>query len=117
MKQRTVGNIQVGAIGLGGMPISIEGRPYSARSIATIHAALDSGVTLVDTADAYHIHADDVGHNESLIAQARGRWSGDSPQGLVARKARHLRPGHRSWTVNGDPAYLKQAREASLKRL
>ena len=44
-------------------------RPTSA-SIATIHAALDAGVTLIDTADAYHLHADEVGHNETLIAEA-----------------------------------------------
>src|SRR3954469_16908423 len=117
MKQRTVGNIQVGAIGLGGMPMSIEGRPDSERSTATIHAALDAGVTLIDTADAYHVHADEVGHNETLIAQALASWSGDSSQVLVATKGGHLRPGDGSWTVNGDPAYLKQAAEASLKRL
>jgi len=117
MKQRTIGNVQVGAIGLGGMPMSIEGRPDAARSIATIHAALDAGVSLIDTADAYHIHADEVGHNETLIAQALAAWSGDSSQVLVATKGGHLRPGDGSWTVKGDPAYLKQAAEASLKRL
>lgn len=54
MKQRTIGGQTVSAIGLGGMPMSIEGRPDTRRSIATIHAALDAGVTLIDTADAYH---------------------------------------------------------------
>ena len=44
--------------------------PDESRSLATIHAALDAGVTLIDTADAYHLHADEVGHNESLIAKA-----------------------------------------------
>jgi aryl-alcohol dehydrogenase-like predicted oxidoreductase len=117
MEQRTVGDVQVGAIGLGAMPMSIEGRPDSERSIATIHAALDAGVTLIDTADAYHIHADEVGHNEILIAQALASWSGDTSQVLVATKGGHLRPGDGSWTINGDPAYLKQAAEASLKRL
>ena len=117
MKQRTIGNVQVGAIGLGGMPMSIEGRPDSQRSIDTILAALDAGVTLIDTADAYHIHADEVGHNETLIAQALATWGGDSSAVLVATKGGHQRPGDGSWTVNGDPAYLKQAAEASLKRL
>jgi aryl-alcohol dehydrogenase-like predicted oxidoreductase len=69
MQQRTIGDVQVSAIGLGGMPMSIEGRPDHQRSVATIHAALDAGVTLIDTADAYHLHADEVGHNESLIAR------------------------------------------------
>jgi aryl-alcohol dehydrogenase-like predicted oxidoreductase len=117
MKQRTIGNVQVSAIGLGGMPMSIEGRPDSGRSIDTIVAALDAGVTLIDTADAYHIGADEVGHNESLIAQALATWGGDTSQVLVATKGGHRRPGDGSWNVNGDPAYLKQAAEASLKRL
>jgi aryl-alcohol dehydrogenase-like predicted oxidoreductase len=117
MMQRTIGNRQVGAIGLGGMPMSIEGRPDTARSVATIVAALDAGVTLIDTADAYHIHADEVGHNETLIAQALASWNGDASQVLVATKGGHVRPGDGSWTLNGDPAYLKEAAEASLKRL
>ncbi|WP_225256967.1 aldo/keto reductase [Jidongwangia harbinensis] len=105
------------AVGLGGMPMSIEGRPDHARSISTIIAALDAGVTLIDTADAYHLHADEVGHNETLIAQALAAWNGDASAVLVATKGGHLRPGDGSWTLNGDPAYLKQAAEASLKRL
>jgi aryl-alcohol dehydrogenase-like predicted oxidoreductase len=115
--QRSIGNVQVSAIGLGGMPMSIEGRPDRARSVATIHAALEAGVTLIDTADAYHLHADEVGHNETLIAEALASYGGDTSDVLVATKGGHLRPGDGSWTVNGDPSYLKQACEASLKRL
>ena len=70
MQQRTLADLTVGAIGLGGMPMSIEGRPERGRSVATIHAALDAGVTLIDTADAYHLHADEVGHNEELGTEA-----------------------------------------------
>ena len=57
MQQRSIGGTMVSAIGLGAMPMSIEGRPDEERSIRTIHAALDAGVTLIDTADAYHWHA------------------------------------------------------------
>jgi aryl-alcohol dehydrogenase-like predicted oxidoreductase len=117
MKTRRIADLEVSAIGLGGMPMSIEGRPDEARSIATIHAALDEGVTLFDTADAYHLHADDVGHNESLIAGAIASWGGDTSHVLVATKGGHLRPGDGSWYVDGRPEYLKQAAEASLKRL
>lgn len=117
MQQRTIGTRQVSAIGLGGMPMSIEGRPDEARSIATIHAALDAGVTLIDTADAYHLHADDVGHNEELIARALGSYAGDTSAVLVATKGGHLRPGDGSWTQNGHPDYLKQAAKASARRL
>lgn len=117
MKQRVIGNTQVGAVGLGGMPMSIEGRPDIDRSIRTIHAALDAGVTLIDTADAYHLHADEVGHNETLIAQALAGWGGDASAVLVATKGGHLRPGDGSWTIDGSPAHLRAAVEGSLKRL
>ncbi len=107
----------MGAVGLGGMPMSIEGRPDGDRSVATVVAALEAGVTLIDTADAYHIGADEVGHNETLIASALATWGGDESQVVIATKGGHQRPGDGSWTVEGDPAYLKQAAEASLKRL
>ncbi|MGN6245472.1 MAG: aldo/keto reductase [Motilibacteraceae bacterium] len=117
MQTRRIGDVQVSAIGLGGMPMSIEGRPDEDRSIRTIHAALDAGVTLIDTADAYHQFADEVGHNESLIAKALASYGGDTSEVLVATKGGHLRPGDGSWTLNGDPGWLKQACEDSLKRL
>lgn len=117
MQKRRIGDVEVSAIGLGGMPMSIEGRPDRQRSIETIHAALDAGVTLIDTADAYHRDADDVGHNESLIAEALSSYGSDTSDVLVATKGGHLRPGDGSWTLNGSPAYLRQACEASLKRL
>jgi len=117
MQTRRIGDLAVGAIGLGGMPMSIEGRPDEARSVATIHAALDAGVTLIDTADSYHRDANEVGHNESLIARALASYGGDTSDVLVATKGGHLRPGDGSWTQNGSPDYVKQACEGSLKRL
>jgi aryl-alcohol dehydrogenase-like predicted oxidoreductase len=117
MNKRSIGEIEVSEIGLGGMPMSIEGRPDEDRSVATIHAALDAGVTLIDTADAYHLHADEVGHNETLIARALKSYGGDTSDVLVATKGGHLRPGDGSWTLNGDPAYLKRAAKASAQRL
>ncbi|NUQ87195.1 aldo/keto reductase [Glycomyces sp. MUSA5-2] len=117
MQQRTIGNRQVSAIGLGGMPMSIEGRPGEERSVATIHAALDAGVTLIDTADAYHRDANEVGHNEALIAKALGSYGPGADGVLVATKGGHLRPGDGSWTQDGRPEYLKEAVKASAKRL
>jgi len=116
MQSRRIGDVEVSAIGLGGMPMSIEGRPDEARSLATLHAALDAGVTLIDTADAYHRDAHEVGHNETLIAKALASHDrgGDV---LVATKGGHLRPGDGSWTLDGSPRYLKEACEASLRRL
>ncbi|MGC5563542.1 aldo/keto reductase [Streptomyces sp. FR-108] len=117
MQTRTIGDVRVGAIGLGGMPMSIEGRPDEARSVAAVHAALDEGVTLFDTADAYHRDADEVGHNESLLARAVASYGGDTSDVLIATKGGHLRPGDGSWTLNGSPEYLKKACDASLERL
>ena len=117
MQQRTLGSRTVSAIGIGGMPMSIEGRPDEARSIATIHAALDAGVTLIDTADAYHLHAGEVGHNEELIAKALRTYGGDTSDVLVATKGGHLRPGDGSWTQDGRPEHLLEAAKASAKRL
>jgi aryl-alcohol dehydrogenase-like predicted oxidoreductase len=117
MQTRRIGGTEVSAIGLGGMPMSIEDRPDEQRSIRTIHAALDAGITLIDTADAYHLHAEEVGHNESLIAAALATYGGDTTGVLVATKGGHLRPGDGSWTLNGSPEHLRHAAEASLKRL
>ncbi|MGU3412032.1 aldo/keto reductase [Microbacterium sp. M1A1_1b] len=118
MKQRMIGDTDVSAIGLGGMPMSIEGRPDERRSIATIHAALEAGVTLIDTADAYHLAAhDEVGHNEELIGRAVREYHGVADDVLIATKGGHLRPEAGAWAQNGDPAYLKQAAKASAKRL
>jgi aryl-alcohol dehydrogenase-like predicted oxidoreductase len=117
MRTRSVGGVAVGVIGLGGMPMSIEGRPDEQRSVRTIHAALDAGVTLIDTADAYHLKAGEVGHNEALIARAVAGYGGDTSDVLIATKGGHLRPGDGSWTIDGRPEYIKAACDASLKHL
>ncbi|GIH69567.1 aldo/keto reductase [Sphaerimonospora thailandensis] len=117
MRIRMIGDVPVFAVGLGAMPLSIEGRPDEAQAIATIHAALDAGVTLLDTADSYHWHHDEVGHNERLIARALARYGGDAGGVLIATKGGRGRLGDGSWTVNGDPRHLRRACEASLKRL
>lgn len=117
MHDRSIAGTPVSAIGLGGMPMSIEGRPDEDRSIRTIHAALDAGVTFIDTADAYHYQAGETGHNERLIARALSTYGGDTSEVLVATKGGHVRPGDGSWAVDGSPAHLREAVEASLKAL
>ena len=67
--------------------------PDAERSISTIHAALDAGVTVIDSADAYHRDAGEVGHNKELIARALRSYGGDTSDVLVATKGGHLRPG------------------------
>ncbi|GGS78683.1 oxidoreductase [Planobispora rosea] len=118
MRTRVIGNVNVGAIGLGAMPMSVAGHmPDETQSIRTIHAALDAGVTLIDTADAYTPSADDIGHNERLVAKALALWSGDRDAVLVATKGGHTRTPGDGWDVDGRPVYLRQACERSLKAL
>ncbi|MFC9263137.1 aldo/keto reductase [Streptomyces hydrogenans] len=117
MQYRTLARTAVGAIGLGAMPLSIEHRPDEKRAVATVHAALDAGVTLIDTADSYHWHAGEAGHNELLVARALARYGGDTSHVLVATKGGRGRPGDGSWTVSAAPARLKKAAEASARRL
>jgi len=116
MPTRRLGGLRVSAIGLGEMQLSLAGRPDEARAIRTIHAALDAGVTLIDTADAYCIDQSDFGHGERLVAKALAGWLGDRDRVLVATKGGHIRPGG-AWEVDGRPEYLRQACEASLRAL
>jgi aryl-alcohol dehydrogenase-like predicted oxidoreductase len=115
VQQRRIGDRTVSAIGLGAMPLSTKtDRPSREDAIATIHAALDAGVTLVDTADAYAADESEFGHNESLVAEALA--SRGATDVLVATKGGHTRRGT-DWLLDGSPAYLRRACEASLRRL
>jgi aryl-alcohol dehydrogenase-like predicted oxidoreductase len=116
MPTRRLGGLQVGAIGLGEMPMSLAGRPDEDRSIRTIHAALDAGVTLIDTADAYCLDGSEIGHGERLVRKALDAWPGDRDRVLVATKGGHTREG-REWGLDGRPEHLRQACEASLRAL
>ncbi len=110
---RTIASWSVSDLGLGGMPMSIKGRPSEAESIAVIHAALDGGMTLIDTADVYCIDDDDIGHNERLIAKA---LKGRREQVVVATKGGLERPKG-AWVTNGHPGHLRRACERSLAAL
>ena len=120
MDQRTIGNetvgrVSVGAIGLGAMPLSTKDpRPSPAEAEAVVHAALDAGVTLIDTADAYARDESEFGHNEELVAGALRSYG--RADVLVATKGGHTRRGQ-DWELDGSPAYLRRACEASLRRL
>jgi len=112
---RRIDGTEIFPIGLGAMPMSVEGRPDEERAIRTIHAALDAGVNLIDTADAYCMGEDDFGHNERLIAKALG-GSARRDGVVVATKGGHIRPGG-AWELDGPPEYLRSACEASLRAL
>lgn len=116
MEQRRIGDLDVSAIGLGAMPMSVREHNDEQRGIATIHAALDLGVTLIDTADAYSPDEATFGHNEELVAKALASYGAGSEHVLVATKGGHTRSG-KDWELDGRPEYLRRACEASLRRL
>ena len=102
MKYKQLGNTQISAIGLGAMPLSLSNRPPEADAISVIHKALDLGVTLIDTADAYCRDGLDKHHNESLIAKALQQYSGDTSSVTVATKGGIIRP-YGKWVRDGNP--------------
>jgi aryl-alcohol dehydrogenase-like predicted oxidoreductase len=116
-KTRKLADADVFPIGLGGMPMSLSSRPPEERSIRTIHAALDAGIDFIDTADAYSASDKDFGHNEELIAKAISSQPTRRDGVLIATKGGHTRPGGDAWELDGRPEYIKQACEASLRRL
>jgi aryl-alcohol dehydrogenase-like predicted oxidoreductase len=65
-------------LAMGCMRLSTDPDREEVRALATLHAALDAGVTLLDTADAYCWEAGETGHNERLIARALATWRGDA---------------------------------------
>jgi len=101
---------------MGAMRLSTDPGRDEARGMATLHAALDAGVTLLDTADAYARDATEAGHNERLIARALAAWPGDRSRVRVATKGGLVRPGGR-WIANGRARHLVQACAASLRAL
>jgi aryl-alcohol dehydrogenase-like predicted oxidoreductase len=111
----TVAGRPLSPIGLGCMPLSHPEVAEPARAVATIHAALDAGARLLDTADAY-CPPGDVGHNERVVARALREWGGDRDAVVVATKGGHTRPDGR-WELDGRPEHLRAACEASLRAL
>ncbi len=119
MTSRSIGQYTVSAIGLGAMPFSMGGnvKPSREQAIATVHAALDAGVTLIDTADVYAPSWDTMGHNELIVAEALRTWTGDRTTVMVATKGGITRSEGEKWGRDGSLGHLRQAAEASRERL
>lgn len=106
---------RVTRVGLGGMPLSIQGRPDRARARSVIRRAVEVGVSLIDTADVYCLDDGDLGHNERLIAETLDEL-GARDEVTVATKGGLTRPGGR-WENDGRPEHLRRACEHSLRML
>lgn len=112
MKQRTLGSngLVVSALGLGCMSMSsVYGPADEVEAIATIHRAHDLGATFLDTADVYG-----DGHNEQLVGKAVHGFRGEM---IIATKFGNARDKDGKHYIDGRPEYVKQACDASLRRL
>jgi aryl-alcohol dehydrogenase-like predicted oxidoreductase len=127
---RKIGSIEVTAIGLGCMPLSMASDRNKwvlddpEHAIGVIHAALDAGVQLLDTADIYAPAWNAMGHNERLVGEAFRSWNGSSEQKakvVIATKGGITRAkGEDWWGVPGRNAskhYLYRAVEASAAKM
>lgn len=106
---------RVARVGLGGMPLSISGRPERGEALGVIHRAVELGVTLIDTADVYCLDENDIGHNEALVAEALASVP-HRDDVVVATKGGLVRPGGR-WETDARPEQLRRACEHSLRML
>lgn len=118
MRTRRIGTETVGAIGLGAMQLD---NPASntERAEATLRAAVDAGVTLIDTAIAYgpsSLGADTMGRNERLVAALVDRL-GVRSDVLIATKGGHVRTAGGGWAVDSSASHLRAAVDASLANL
>jgi aryl-alcohol dehydrogenase-like predicted oxidoreductase len=120
MQTRTLGNQQVGAIGLGLMTFDQTGTQPRQQLLDTVTAALDAGVTLFDTADAYgpgdELGAQAQGANEKLVASILDEL-GVRDRVVLATKGGHVRTDGGNWEVDSSAAHLRSAVDASLERL
>jgi aryl-alcohol dehydrogenase-like predicted oxidoreductase len=120
MQTRKLGPFSVSAVGLGAMPLSMNNDreyPDEAAAIATIHAALDAGVTLIDTADVYAPSWDAMGHNESLVGKAVKSYGGGTDDVIIATKGGITRGEGDTWGRDGSLDHLRSAVERSLRAL
>jgi aryl-alcohol dehydrogenase-like predicted oxidoreductase len=120
MQTRQLGPFRVSAIGLGAMPMSSNNDnqyPEESQAIATIHAALDSGITLIDTADIYAPTWDSMGHNEALVGKAVASYGGDTDGVVIATKGGITRSEGDVFGRNATMPYLREAVEKSLRNL
>jgi aryl-alcohol dehydrogenase-like predicted oxidoreductase len=91
--------------------------PAEDEAISTIHAALDAGVTFIDTADCYAPTWAQTGHNELIVGKAVRSWGGDRDSIVIATKGGVTRSQGEVWGRNGSLDYLRSAAGKSLRNL
>lgn len=120
LQTRKIADLTVSLVGLGCMPLSnIKMVDHREQAIATIHHAIDSGITLLDTANVYSPTWDTFGHNETLVAEAMRTYSGSAEisRVVIATKGGIIKPAENVVERDGTREGLFKACEASLKRL
>jgi len=120
LQTRKIADLTVSLVGLGCMPLSnIKMVDHREQAIATVHHAIDLGITLLDTANVYSPTWDTFGHNETLVAEAVRTYSGksDISKVIIATKGGIIKPAENVVERDGTREGLLKACEASLKRL
>ena len=120
MQTRKLGPYIVSAIGLGAMPMSMNNDkqyPDEDQAIATVHAALDAGVTFIDTADIYSPSWDTMGHNELIVGKAVKSYPGSTEDVVIGTKGGITRSEGEQWGRDGSLEYLRSAVQKSLDNL
>ena len=117
VKRRRLGSSgrEVTAIGLGGMPLSLAGRPDERSALGVIRAFVEGGGDFIDTANVYCMNAREVGHNERLIRKALGE-AGRGNEVIVATKGGLTKEGS-GWDPDVRPEKIRSSCEQSLRDL
>lgn len=121
MNARRLAGREVFPIGMGCAGLSVADFPPEADAVRAIHAGLDAGVQVLDTAACYVPDEHRQGHNEAIIAKALATWSGDASDVVVATKTGIKRTGavdfNTDFLTSGRPEFVRETVETSLRCL
>lgn len=116
MPQRRLGDVHVSALGMGAMTLTQTPESDVDSGTRAVHAALDAGITLFDTADSYG-PTSEMGVNERALIGALHSRPADLDRVVVATKGGHTRGPNATWWLDGSPEHLARAARDSLHRL
>lgn len=116
MRTRAVGDLRVSAIGMGAMTLTQLPDADVERGVRAVHAAVDAGITLFDTADCYG-PSGEMGVNERALVAALRQHPDALDRVVIATKGGHTRGPAATWWVDGSPTHLARAARDSAQRL